>query len=347
MKKQLRCVSMILMLAFSLSLWAAASPAAQVRYGGYAKKLWENGLLLGSDGSFHLDKPLTRAEGAVMLVRLMGKSAEATGGVFIHPFTDVPDWASPYVGYCYQKGFINGVSDTLYGSGSGMTAAQYLTLLLRVLGYQDGVDFTWETAADKALAVGLADNSSYQQFTTTDVFLRDDAVFVSYNALRQTLKGTSTLLKDTIVMPGQPEGAMPSYVATGPTGSEPGKITVERQYAEDGRLSGAVYYRDGELVASAVYGSDGTVYQSEAAGITWVLETGFEYLTYRSEPPGGTAPPVEASVKIEIPKTLRVGDSTYDMKLGTWRNDPEIIRFNHEPIVEFIIKEISSRNLVY
>ena len=44
--------------------------------------------------TFDLHRDLTRLEGAVMAVRLMGMEAAANTGAYSHPYTDVPDWAS-------------------------------------------------------------------------------------------------------------------------------------------------------------------------------------------------------------------------------------------------------------
>lgn len=43
----------------------------------------------------------------------------------VHPFDDVPVWASPYVGYMYQKGLTNGISANEYGSQSYIDAKSY------------------------------------------------------------------------------------------------------------------------------------------------------------------------------------------------------------------------------
>lgn len=72
-----------------------------------------------------------------MYVCLLGKEAEAKAWSYAIPFTYVPDWAAPYVGYCYENGIANGTSAITFGSNDNMTAAQYLTLVLRTLGYDD------------------------------------------------------------------------------------------------------------------------------------------------------------------------------------------------------------------
>jgi len=94
MKQNKKAISFLLLLVFVFSLCIVpASAGYEVQHGDAAGALWELGLFLGSAGSFDLDKPLTRVAGTVMIVRLLGKEAEAKAGSYTIPFTDVADWA--------------------------------------------------------------------------------------------------------------------------------------------------------------------------------------------------------------------------------------------------------------
>ena len=126
-----------------------------------AEQLWKDGLFLGSGGLFNLDKPITRVEGIVMAIRLAGKEQEALAAREKSAFTDVPGWAEYYVGYAAKTGMTRGVSAQRFGSGDTMSAQQYLTFVLRVLGYQDNVDFTFDKAVEKSLELGLIGASHY------------------------------------------------------------------------------------------------------------------------------------------------------------------------------------------
>ena len=121
--------------------------------------LYDLGLFKGTDKGFELDRQLTRAEAAVMLVRLLGAEPEAIARNYGHPFTDVPSWADPYVGYLYQNGLTNGISKTEFGSGRPTTLDDYLTFMLRTLGYKDGEDFEWSQAESFAAKIGAADKN--------------------------------------------------------------------------------------------------------------------------------------------------------------------------------------------
>lgn len=151
-----------------------------------AKKLYAKGLFQGTgtdeDGNpvFDLDRTPTRAEAVTMLVRLLGKEDEAKTGTWTTPFTDVADWAKPYVGYAYANGLTTGTSATTFGGNATVNASQYLTFVLRALGYESGTDFQWNKAWELSDQIGLT--SGEYNANTTD-FTRGDVALISYTSL--------------------------------------------------------------------------------------------------------------------------------------------------------------------
>ena len=99
--------------------------------GAQAQMLCDLGLFQGTEKGFELEKPLTRAEAAAMLTRLLGAEEAALSGDWVHPFTDVPAWADKYVGWLYGNGLTKGTSDTTYGAAENVTCGQYCTFLAR------------------------------------------------------------------------------------------------------------------------------------------------------------------------------------------------------------------------
>ncbi|RRD96417.1 S-layer homology domain-containing protein [Clostridiales bacterium COT073_COT-073] len=149
-----------------------------------AQQLWQKGILLGNDGSFDLDKPVSRIEGIVLITRILGKGIEAANFQGECRFTDVPQWGKNYVAYAAANQITAGYSETVFGAKDPMTANQYLTFVLRALGYDDKAgDFSWDKAADKALEIGLIGQSCQQQYMNSDLFLRDNVAAISFNAL--------------------------------------------------------------------------------------------------------------------------------------------------------------------
>lgn len=159
------------------------------------------GLFRGTDQGYELDRALNRAEALTLVVRLVGAEEEALTGKYTHPYTDVPAWANPYVAYAYTMGITKGVSDTLFGTTGPVTDSQFLTFILRVLGYQDANDgtgdFTWKDPYALAVSLGLISS-----VVPNSGFVRGSAVEIMWDALRVAIKGQTNTLADTLVTQG-------------------------------------------------------------------------------------------------------------------------------------------------
>jgi len=165
-----------------------------------ADKLFELGLFKGvgtnEDGTpnYALDRALNRMEAVTMLVRLLGKEAEALTGEWEIPFTDVDAWAVPYVGYAYANGLTAGKSETSFGGRDAVTASQFLTFVLRALGYSSDEDFKWDAAWELTDELGITAG----EYDGTAEFLRGNAVLVAVTALDKTLKDSEKTLLEVI-----------------------------------------------------------------------------------------------------------------------------------------------------
>ncbi len=173
------------------------------QYTAYADALSDLGLFSGGSTGYELERASTRAEGLVMLLRLLGEQAQAAAYTGSHPFIDVPAWAEPYVAYAYAQGYTSGISATEYGSQNTLTMQDYMTFLLRALGYNDSAgDFSWRTAAETAVSYGILTELHREQIAERGVFYRDDIVYTSYQTLFLPCKDTDTLLCDRLIDQG-------------------------------------------------------------------------------------------------------------------------------------------------
>ena len=64
-----------------------------------ADTLHSLGLFEGTGSGYALDRAPTRAEAAVMLVRLLGQEDAARKLTYTAPFTDLAAWEQPYIQY--------------------------------------------------------------------------------------------------------------------------------------------------------------------------------------------------------------------------------------------------------
>lgn len=170
--------------SYQIGQAAGGTQESGVRYTAYADALNTLGLFQGSGKGYELSRASTRVEGVVMLIRLLGRETEARQFTGSHPFTDVPAWADPYVAYAYRQGYTSGISSTEFGASMELRYRDYMTFLLRALGYSDrNGDFSWSTADQMAVSVGIQTASERSAILSSGKFLRDHVAYTSFRAL--------------------------------------------------------------------------------------------------------------------------------------------------------------------
>ena len=200
-----KTITALLALILIVTLIPTPAYAATDEATAAANALYELGLFKGiganADGSpdFDLDSVPTRHQAITMLVRLLGKEDEAQSKEWNTSFTDVVDWAKPYVGYAYANGLANGRSNTVYGGEEFVTPSEYITFVLRALGYDSSSDFQWNKAWELSDELGFTDGR-YNANTTG--FTRGDMAIIACNALSVKLKGTNTTLLEDLTASG-------------------------------------------------------------------------------------------------------------------------------------------------
>lgn len=154
----------------------------------------------GKDGSvtFDLERDLTRLEGAVMAVRLMGMESAALSGSYSHPYTDVPEWASGYIGYLYSCGLLETTNTGKFQPQSPASVETFMSWMLYALGFRMGEgDYNLLNAAEKARFAGICVTDADEPLT------RGDAAVAMYNTLRASVKGSTQMLSEVQVAEGK------------------------------------------------------------------------------------------------------------------------------------------------
>ena len=194
-----RFLSFILALTLAVSLvpsaFAASDEALQAANTLHTLGLF-NGTGTDANGNpvYDLDRAPTREEAITMLVRLLGREEEAKSDDWRMPFTDVSNWAKPYVGYAYTYDLTSGTSETTFGGKQKVSATQYLTFVLRALHYEDGTDFQWNRAWKLSDEIGLTS----AQYTSDSSITRGDVATISLKALSVLNKYDTTLLDELL-----------------------------------------------------------------------------------------------------------------------------------------------------
>ena len=219
-----RIFTLLLCAALTLSL-AVPALAVQSEQETAAAWLKENGILTGDqNGNLNLGSGLTRAELAVSLTRLsddtgdMGRNAAYYRTIC--PFTDVPEWAMPYAGYCAEKKLMAGYGNKQFGPNDPVTPAAACTVMLRYLDCPAN-QWSYATACDKAVELGLIPADA----TTGPSITRGNISILIYRALNGINPGNGA---DTTV-PGVGDG----YLTNGKPITEENVLELLREIEKD------------------------------------------------------------------------------------------------------------------
>ncbi len=179
MKKTLSLLLVLVLLMSSLSYAAVDQKAI-------GEQLKELGVIKGDgQGNLHENDKLTREEAIATVIRLMGKEKEALATKLEPSFSDVPKqhWAKAYLAYAEIKGWTNGIGGGKFGLAQNVTTQQYVTYMLRVLGYGDT---PYDKSMIESAKLGLLDDVVATK--ASDFITRGDVFVIMNNTLNTKVK---------------------------------------------------------------------------------------------------------------------------------------------------------------
>lgn len=185
----------IIMLPAMLCVGAAAFTDIEDETTEHAVATLESmGIVTGTSATkYSPSLALTRAQVCTMIIRTMGLESSVTSYMYQSLFRDVKNtmWHAGYVNLAYGQGIINGYGNGYFGPDDDITYGQFVTIVLRLLGYTEkDIGRIWPTdyivfAGD----LGIDENVS---LSANDPVTRGDAAVLLYNALMAKAKGTNT-----------------------------------------------------------------------------------------------------------------------------------------------------------
>ena len=163
-----------------------------------AQRLSYLGLLSGSgwkDGKidFELERNLTKLETLILTVRMLGVETEVLENPAEHPYTDVPEWGSAYVGYFYENGVFAEEGPAEFLPDNNVSSEEFLTFMLYALGY---------TAQVEQYNPALSGVSGLRAGVCTELkesITRGDAVMMMFRTLNATVNGSDKLLSQVLL----------------------------------------------------------------------------------------------------------------------------------------------------
>jgi hypothetical protein len=162
-----------------------------------ADVLYDLELFKGTDIGYELSNPLSRAQAATIIVRLLGKADEVEKREYTSIFTDVSDdhWAKNYIMFCYENKITFGTSENTYAPSRMIPYEQFQTLVLRTLGYTANP----EDAGEIAVEIGMMSENAVSKIAKGE-FKRGDMVIVMEKALKTPqARGNRTLARDLAI----------------------------------------------------------------------------------------------------------------------------------------------------
>ena len=141
--------------------------------------------LLSQNSVKELESTVTRQEAIVILCQLLAYNS-GNADTSPAPFYDVADWARQAVAMAYNAGLVRG-DEGQFGANNPLSHRDWLTFLLRALGYNDPDDFAWVNSVNFARLIGFSAD-------TGDTFTFGDVAALAYEALLLKLNNSDLKL---------------------------------------------------------------------------------------------------------------------------------------------------------
>lgn len=171
------------------------------------------------DGSLGLDRTINRAEFAKIAVYMAGMQTMANDAAEKpSSFQDIKteDWFNGFVNIAAKNGYIKGEPNGDFRPDSSIKEGEVVTVLLRILGYNDSLERDWPADyISKAANLGVLDNilfRSYNDITRGKAFILCsnilDEYVVQYDAASNTFEN-ATKAEAGIMENGDPNKEVP------------------------------------------------------------------------------------------------------------------------------------------
>ena len=255
MKKTLISGLLALTLAVGLTPGALAAAATQDEA---AQALAALDIMVGDEtGDLQLSRSITRAEFTKLVIAASPYRDKAGAAASVAPYPDVPrtHWAAPYVQTAVEAGYVTGYLDGTFRPGNTITLAEGVTMVLRLLGYQNS-DFTGAYPSGQMAAYENLDLDEGVTAGQNESLTREDALWLFYNLLTTKTKEGSYYLNtleptlNLVNTQGELDRvALVNSAMEGPLVAE-GNWQSKLPFA----LSSARVYRDGRLTTADAVG---------------------------------------------------------------------------------------------
>lgn len=275
MKKKILLVMCIAVLAAALCVGVAAFTDIEDETTENAVATLNGmGIVSGTSATkYSPNLTLTRAQVCAMMIRTKGLDSSAESYANKNLFSDVKSgaWYTGYVNLAYKEGIISGYGNGKFGPDDEITYGQFVTMLIRLLGYTESdVGKMWP--ADYVVFADKLDISDDVNLAANDKVSRADAAILLYNTLMSNAKGASTPYYRTV------SGAASTVTAivldNNVSGSTTGDLLV---YVISSTGASMKYYYQENKVSDTFVGSLGTLLLNSSGKAVGFISDGNDY----------------------------------------------------------------------
>jgi len=147
------------------------------------------------DKNLMLDNKLKRQDMIVLMSRLYKEENSLKTNLIKANFTDIEDsFYETYINWAVAKGLIIGMDKDTFGFNEHVTVQQFMTVLLRVLGY-DEESKLWDTVPDIASNLGIMKDLN---LNPNSHLTRGQMAVMTLNTLNLTIKGSTLPLAEAL-----------------------------------------------------------------------------------------------------------------------------------------------------
>jgi len=322
MKK--RVLSGLLAAALALSLAPAALAAAPSQEDA-AQALAALDIMVGDqDGNLNLGAAVTRAEFTKMAVAASAMRESVGDTVSVKPYPDVlqTSWAAPWVKAAVDLGLVQGDLRGNFNPGRSITLAEGVTIVLRLLGYEDG-EFTGVWPSGQMAQYRALNLDQGVTCAANEPMKRQDALYLFYNLLLTRNKSGQyhlNALEPTLNLVNA-DGELDQVALINSAMEGPVIASGAWQSQVPFELSSAVVYRGGSLSSLGAIRDQDVVYWSKSMRTIWVYSRKVTGIYEQASPSAASPSAVVVagkSYQIETPSAAfalsdlgnyRVGDS--------------------------------------
>lgn len=188
----------VLSLVLALSLVLGSIPAgfaADTQTAGEILKGY--GVLSGdANGNLNETQSIDRATMYTVLIKLLGKDAEAKAYTVPSTFSDDnTSWAANYIAFAEKEGLTKGIGNGKFAPEGKVTLQQMATIMLRALGYEADYNTAIADATAKGLLAGVVESDNNGMVVKSDVYTS------MLNTLKAPVKDSTEALGTVLKIP--------------------------------------------------------------------------------------------------------------------------------------------------